>query len=302
VTTDPTSSSAPASNPVATSSTPASNSTPATTFAPSGVITLTTDFGLRDPFVGVMKGQVLRRFMDARLVDLTHDVLAHWPAEAGFWLGRSFKYFPAGTVHVAVVDPGVGSARDIAVIEAEGHLFLAPDNGLLAGVLERLEQRPILRRLDESILPGLGIHRPSATFHGRDIFAPVAAELAAGRLPPALLGPEVTELTPGWLDEAVVTPGQVSGFVVTIDHFGNLFTNIDASHLARLAHPVVRVAGREIPVRRTYADVRPGDYLALVNSFGVLEVARAEQSAAQGLGLDRGAPVTITERGALLSI
>jgi S-adenosylmethionine hydrolase len=267
-------------------------------FNASGVITLTTDFGLRDPFVGVMKGQVLRRFPQAQIVDLTHEVLAHWPAEAGFWLGRSFQYFPAGTVHVAVVDPGVGSARDFAIVEAAGHLFMAPDNGLLAGVLERLQEPPVLRRLDEGILPGLGVHRPSATFHGRDIFAPLAAELAAGRLLPELLGPVVSELIPGWIDEAVVLAGQVSGAVVTIDHFGNLFTNIDATHLGRLSRPVVRAGGRDIPVRRTYADVRPGEYLALINSFGVLEVARAEQSAAQGLGLDRGAPVIVSERGA----
>ncbi len=243
-----------------------------------------------------MKGQVLRRFADARLVDLTHEVRVHWPAEAGFWLGRSFRYFPTGSVHVAVVDPGVGSARDIAVVEAEGQVFLAPDNGLLAGVLERLTAPPVLRRLDEAILPSLGIHRPSATFHGRDIFAPLAAELAAGRIQPAALGAVVTELVPGWLDEPTVVPGQVSGAVVTIDHFGNLLTNIDADLLGPIAHPVVRAGGHDIPLRRTYADVRPGDYLALVNSFGVLEVARAEQSAAAGLGLDRGAPVVVQSR------
>src|SRR5512145_2493262 len=123
----------------------------ASEFVPCGVITLTTDFGHRDPFVGVMKGQVLHRFAGARIVDLTHEVMAHWPAEAGFWLGRSFRYFPPGTVHVAVVDPGVGSARDIAVVELEGHLFLAPDNGLLAGVLERGVGGPRLRRLDPSV-------------------------------------------------------------------------------------------------------------------------------------------------------
>jgi hypothetical protein len=265
-------------------------------FAPCGVITLTTDFGHHDPFVGVVKGQVLRRFPSARLVDLTHEVLVHWPAEAGFWLGRSFRYFPSGTVHVAVVDPGVGGARDIAIVEAEGQLFLAPDNGLLAGVIERLTSPPTLRRLDAAILPGLGVHRPSATFHGRDIFAPLAAELAAGRLLPAALGAEVHEIVPGWLEEPVVTSTQVTGAVVTVDHFGNLLTNIDASLLPPGPHAVVRAGGHEIPLRRTYSDVRPGDYLALVNSFGVLEVARAEQSAAQGLGLDRGAPVVIAPR------
>jgi len=105
-------------------------------FAASGVVTLTTDFGLKDPFVGVMKGQLVARFPGVRIIDLTHEIPAHWPAEAGFWLARSFRYFPSGTVHVAVVDPGVGSTREIAAVQAEGHLFLAPDNGLLAAVFE----------------------------------------------------------------------------------------------------------------------------------------------------------------------
>jgi S-adenosyl-L-methionine hydrolase (adenosine-forming) len=269
-----------------------SASAPSPPFVPSGVITLTTDFGHKDPFVGVMKGQVLRRFPAARLVDLTHEVLAHWPAEAGFWLGRSYAYFPPGTVHIAIVDPGVGSSREIAVIEADGQVFLAPDNGLLGGVLERLQSPPVLRRLDERILQALDLPRPSATFHGRDIFAPVAAEIAAGRLPPDALGPIVAELIPGWLEEPTVSEGQVAGTVVTIDNFGNLLTNIEADLLPALGPSVVvRAGGHEIPLRRTYPDVRPGDYLALVNSFGVVEVARAERSAAEGLGLDRGAPV-----------
>ena len=266
-------------------------------FVASGVITLTTDFGHKDPFVGVMKGQVLRRFPSARIVDLTHEVLAHWPAEAGFWLGRSFHYFPSGTVHVAVVDPGVGSSRPIALVEAHGQVFIAPDNGLLAGVIDRLHERPVLRRLEETCFATLGIHRPSATFHGRDIFAPIAAELASDRIRPAALGPVIDELVPGWIEAPVSGQGQASGIVVTIDHFGNLLTNIDARLVPQAPHVVVRVAGREIPVRRTYSDVRPGDYLALVNSFGVLEIARAEQSAAHGLGVERGAPVVVTVAG-----
>jgi len=265
-------------------------------FRASGVISLTTDFGTRDPFVGVMKGQVLRRFESARIVDLTHEVLAHWPAEAGFWLSRSFRYFPAGTVHVAVVDPGVGSSREIAVLEAEGHLFLAPDNGLLASVVERAAPPLVRRHLAGEVLAGLGLAKPSATFHGRDIFAPIAAEVAAGRLEPAALGAVVEELIPGWLEEPTVGTGQVSGVVVTIDHFGNLITNIDGDLLAPLRLPAVRVGGQELPLRRTYAEARPGEYLALVNSFGVLEIARAEQSAAVGLGLARGAPVVVHQR------
>ena len=264
-------------------------------FAASGVVTLTTDFGLKDPFVGVMKGRLLATFPAIRIIDLTHEIPAHWPAEAGFWLARSFRYFPPGTVHVAVVDPGVGSAREIAAVEAEGHLFLAPDNGLLAPVVESASVASS-RHVAAGLLARLGIRAPSATFHGRDIFAPLAGAVAAGRLQPSELGATVAELVPGWIEEPQVAAGQVSGTVVTIDHFGNLITNIEARHLSGLAHPLVRVGGREFALRRTYADVRPGEYLALVNSFGVVEVAQAERSAAEGLGLARGAPVTVLSR------
>ena len=262
------------------------------TFAASGVVTLTTDFGLKDPFVGVMKGQLAARFPAVRIIDLTHEIPAHWPAEAGFWLARSFRYFPVGTVHVAVVDPGVGSAREIAAIEADGHLFLAPDNGLLAPVADAAT-KVTLRHVAPDTLARLGVHAPSATFHGRDIFAPLSAALAAGRLQPDELGGPVDELVPGWIEEPQVMAGQVNGTVVTIDHFGNLITNIEPRHLRGIAHPVVRVAGREFALRRTYSDVRPGEYLALVNSFGVVEIAQAERSAAEGLGLARGAPVVV---------
>ncbi|MBK7904851.1 MAG: SAM-dependent chlorinase/fluorinase [Proteobacteria bacterium] len=157
-------------------------------------------------------------------------------------------------------------------------------------MLQRLVSTPILRRLDDGVLRELEIDRPSATFHGRDIFAPVAAELAAGRLRPEALGPVVRELVPGWLDEPVLAGGQLSGVVVTVDHFGNLLTNLDAPLVAQVATPVVRAGGHEILLRRTYSDVRPGEYVALINSFGVLEVARAEKSAAKGLGSRSGCP------------
>ena len=264
-------------------------------FAASGVVTLTTDFGLKDPFVGVMKGRLAARYAAVRIIDLTHEIPAHWPAEAGFWLARSFRYFPAGTVHVAVVDPGVGSAREIAALQADGHLFLAPDNGLLAPVVESASGASA-RHVAASLLARLGIDAPSATFHGRDIFAPLAAELAAGRLDPRELGPVVDGLVPGWIEAPTVDAGQVTGTVVTVDHFGNLITNIESRHLQGLAHPVVRAAGRDLALRRTYSDVRPGDYLALVNSFGVLEIARAQRSAADGLGLARGAPVIVVTK------
>lgn len=264
-------------------------------FKPCGVITITTDFGHQGPFVATMKGRILVRLPQARIIDVTHEVPVYWPAEAGFWLSRSFEYFPPGTVHIAVVDPGVGTNRDIVVVEADGHVFLAPDNGLLAPVVGR-SKSVHMHRLDvDAARQRLGLGVPSATFHGRDIFAPIAAELAAGTIGIAGLGPRTREIVPAWVDEPTVSAGQVSGVVITIDHFGNLISNIDASLIQGFVRPVVRTGGHSFPLRRTYGDVRPGDYLALINSFGVVEIARAEQSAAEGLGLGRGAPVSVSE-------
>ncbi|HEY2036604.1 MAG TPA: SAM-dependent chlorinase/fluorinase, partial [Steroidobacteraceae bacterium] len=133
---------------------------------PSGVITITTDFGHQGPFVGVMKGRILGRLPTARIIDLTHEIMVHWPAEAGFWLARAFEYFPPGTVHVAVVDPGVGTSRDIVIVTAAEHMFVAPDNGLLAPVVGRHPQAGIVR-LRPHGLARIGVQHASATFHGR---------------------------------------------------------------------------------------------------------------------------------------
>jgi len=263
-------------------------------FAPCGVVTLTTDFGHKGPFIGTMKGQVYRRLDSARIVDLSHECSVHWPAEAGFWVSRAYPYFPAGTVHVAVVDPGVGTARDIVLVIRDGHAFLAPDNGLLEPLC-RGNSDWAAYRVDAACLERAGINHVSATFHGRDIFAPLAAELAAGRLAPADSGPRTRELVPSILEEPEVHGGKIHGVVVTVDHFGNLISNIDQLMLTSYRDPVAQAGGHHFPLRRTYADARPGDYLALVNSFGVLEIACAERSAADGLGLERGAPVLVHE-------
>jgi S-adenosylmethionine hydrolase len=260
----------------------------------SGVITLTSDFGLRDPFVGVMKGRILSRFPGAQIVDLTHDILAHWPAEAGFWLARAFQYFPEGSVHVAVVDPGVGTARKIALVEADGHRFLAPDNGLLAPVVSRSRDAKVWHLRTER-LSALGLSRVSATFHGRDIFAPLAAEVAAGRLGLSDLGQPCEELVPAWVDDPVGSPGRLQGSIITVDHFGNLLSNIDAQRLDGWLEPLVRVGHQKLPLRRTYGEVKPGEALALINSFGVIEIAVAEGRAVDVLGVSRGAPVTVLE-------
>jgi S-adenosyl-L-methionine hydrolase (adenosine-forming) len=260
----------------------------------SGVITVTTDFGHQGPFVGVIKGCILTRFPAARIIDLTHEIVVHWPAEAGFWLARAFPFFPPGTVHIAVVDPGVGTSRDILAVEARGHYLLAPDNGLLAAVVSRCPGARLVRLAPLS-LARLGINNPSATFHGRDIFAPVAAELAAGRCQIEDLGEAVGTLVPSWVEDPAVDRASVSGVVITIDHFGNLITNIDAQLIERFRMPVVHAGNHAFPLLRTYGDTEPGRYLSLINSFGVVEIARAQQSASEGLGLSRGAPVVVRD-------
>ena len=259
------------------------------------IITLTTDFGHMGPFVAVMKGVIVQRAPTAGIIDLTHEIHAHWPAEAGFWLGRSFRYFPSGTIHVAVVDPGVGTERNIVAVDYEQHIFIAPDNGLLPGVFE---QGKTFRawQLDETWRAQQDWPSPSSTFHGRDIFAPLAAEMATGNIQPADIGPPVDELIPSLLDEPWSADGKIHGTVVTIDHFGNLITNIDRALLNGLSAPEAIVSGHRFDIRETYGNAVPGDFLALINSFDVVEIARAEGSAADGLGLGRGAPVTIQNR------
>lgn len=264
-----------------------------TRFTPAGVITITTDFGHRGPFVGTMKGVMLKRLPGAQIVDLTHEAHVHWPAEAGFWLERSYQYFPAGTVHLAVVDPGVGTDREVLLVVGDGHAFLAPDNGLLGDVVARV--RGSVYRIEQARLRSLGIDHLSATFHGRDLFAPLAAELAAGRVTPSALGAPTRDYVPSLIEPPERRGSELHGVVITTDHFGNLITNIESAELAAFHRPEVRAAGHRIPLGRTYGDVAPGELLALVNSFDVLEIAAAEQNAAQLLGLGRGGPVLVVE-------
>ena len=263
---------------------------------PSGIITLTTDFGHKGPFTAVMKGVILGRFAAARIIDMGHDIPAQWPPEAGFWVSRAYGYFPPGTVHVAIVDPGVGTEREILIVETDGHTFIAPDNGLLGLLLDKATGATIVH-VDAAKLETIGVRDPSATFHGRDIFAPIAAEIAAGRRAPADLGNRTDDWVPGWIDEPEQASGRLAGSIVTVDTFGNLISNIDASLLTGFEKPVVRLGQHELPMQQTYGRVQPGEYLALINSFGVVEVARAEGDAAQGLGLGRGAPILVLESG-----
>jgi S-adenosylmethionine hydrolase len=254
---------------------------------PSGIITLLTDFGLSDPFVGVMTGVILSRCAGARVVDLCHGLRPQAIVEASFWLERCYYWFPRGTVHVAVVDPGVGSARRVLAACIAGHYFLLPDNGLLGPLL--LAQ-PGARVLAVD-LAKLGLNPVSATFHGRDVFAPLAAGLASGQPFDSLGVP--TEPLPSLLRPPERSAHSVHGEVVCVDRFGNLITNIDAALARSTGASEVLIDGYDVPWLRTYADARPGELLALVNAFDVIEIALRDGNAEGRLRLSRGARVEL---------
>ena len=261
-------------------------------FRANGIVTLTTDFGLREPFVGIMKGMMLAHASQLRFIDMAHDVSAFQPVEAGFWLAGALRYFPAGTVHVAVVDPGVGTPRALLAALANEQVLLAPDNGLLAPLAVRKKIDRIIR-IDLARLVQYGVSDVSATFHGRDVFAPLAAAIAAGRCDPVDLGEEVDSLDQsGWPATTTRADGGVAGVVVAVDRFGNLISNIEATAVVALNNPTVHIGGLRLPLRRTYGDAAKGEYLGLINSFEVLEVAQSRGNAAGGLGLAVGAPIS----------
>lgn len=260
-----------------------------TSVEPSGVVTLLTDFGLADPFVGVMKGAIYKRYKDARIVDLTHAIEPQDVLTAAFWIDASYRYFPEGTVHVVVVDPGVGTARRPLLVSAHRHYFVGPDNGVFSRVL-RSEVGREVRVID---LARLGVEELSDTFHGRDIFAPAAGELASGYR----WAPELGTLLREWVSLDLPRPelqdGRLVGSVLTVDRFGNLMTNISRRRVAEHPGSRVRIGGLEMEISRTYGDVGVGEPLALINAFDALEIAVREGSAATQLGLGRGAEVEL---------
>jgi S-adenosyl-L-methionine hydrolase (adenosine-forming) len=264
-------------------------------FKACGVISLTTDFGHRGPFIGTMKGVMLSAAPMLKIIDLTHEIHVHWPAEAGFWLHRSFSYFPKGTVHLAVVDPGVGTDRSVLVVLAQGHVFIAPDNGLLAEVIEAY--RGVVIRVSEEALTRYSLDKISATFHGRDIFAPLAAAIASDKVSIGELGEQTQDYIPSLIDPPELQNGRLKGLIITSDNFGNLISNIDEQLLENFNNPTVIAGGHELSVVRTYGDATPGELLCLINSSGVLEIACAEQSAVEALGIGRGSPITVVESG-----
>lgn len=263
-------------------------------FVPNGLITLTTDFGLRDPFVGCMKGVVATLAPEARVIDLSHDIPPQDVDAAGFWLSHSFRYFPEGTVHVAVVDPGVGSDRRLLLVAVAGHCLLAPDNGLLAPLLDLPDARATFVTPEVEGRYSLG--NRSNTFHGRDVFAPLGAALATGRLSPEQAGEEAQIPVSGGLLPVIMSAGQVQGQVIVIDRFGNLITNIDASLLGAHTELEVWAGGQRLAFRKTYAEAQPGEVFWLVNSFNVVEIACCDGSAESLLEMRKGEIVQVVRR------
>jgi S-adenosylmethionine hydrolase len=259
----------------------------------SGIVTLLTDFGLRDPFVGVMKGALLARYPSARLVDLTHDIEPGRIADAAFWTAQAYPWFPPGTVHLAVVDPGVGTSRAALVVWCAGHLFVGPDNGLFELVFREAEAYEC-RRID---LPGLGLALPSKTFHGRDVFAPVAGLLASGRVELGGVGPPHEPLVTARVPRARPVAEGIEGEVLIVDRFGNLVTNVVAAPLGDLRGVSVEILDRTLEVVGTYGELAPGGCAAVVGSFGQLEVVERDGSAARTLGAQRGTPFRVHRGG-----
>jgi hypothetical protein len=257
------------------------------------LITLTSDFGVHDPYVGIMKSRIVLRAPQIPVIDLTHQITPFAPEEAGYWLYCCYPQFPPGTTHVAVVDPGVGSARAIVVLSAAEQYFVAPDNGLL-GLVAASCTDAAAYRVEADGLEGLQLPARSATFHGRDVMGPLAAELAAGRVSPEQLGPR-HELHPGRLRPATrASDGSVRGSVAVIDHYGNALTTIPAAALGALRRVQLQPGGRSLRLVRTYAEAEPGECVALINSASMLELCARQASAAVVLNVRAGQEVYVS--------
>ena len=260
------------------------------------IVTFTTDFGLNDPFVGIMHGVVLNIHPEAIIVDVCHAVTSYDVFDGAWTIAQSYSFFPPRTVHVVVVDPGVGSERRPIIVETDEYIFVAPDNGVLSLVGAREEKFVVRHVTAERYF----LHPVSQTFHGRDVFAPVAGWLSNG-VAPEEFGPEISDyvrlpLRPvEHLDE-----NRMRGEVVKVDNFGNLITNIgeiDAPALFQAEEPAVSIliAGQTITrVCNSYAEGND-EVFAIIGSSGYLEIAARQASAAEKLGATVGTPVGVVQ-------
>lgn len=247
------------------------------------VVTLLTDFGTADGYVAEMKGVIISRVPDAVVVDVTHDIPPQDIEGGRLAVARYWRRFPPGTVHVAVVDPGVGSARAALAVESDDRFLVGPDNGVLSPALLVGGSRAVSLPIPAGAAP---------TFHGRDVFAPAAAELALGTPLDALGEPTLDLVIRRTPEPKRRSDGAIEGQVITIDRFGNAITNLLA-----LRAQSVEVNGSVLPLRRSYAEGADAEPFALVGSTGLIEIALKDGDAAEVMGLERGTPVVLRALG-----
>ncbi len=259
---------------------------------PARIITLLTDFGTQDAYVGAMKGVILSLCPAVQLVDLTHEIPAQDVEAAGWQLFSCYRYFPPGTVHLVVVDPGVGTARRPILVTAGNYSFVAPDNGVLSPILHAEKVSTYVLDKEEFFL-----EKVSATFHGRDIFAPVAARLACG-MAPEKLGRRISDEFRFPAKVPQIDGHVIRGEALFEDRFGNLITNIpeDLFRTFARSRPFAIGVGDVVlrSLHRTYGEAPDQDIVALFGSAGFLEIAEVSGNAAKSLKAVRGMPVTVT--------
>jgi S-adenosylmethionine hydrolase len=258
-----------------------------------GTITLTTDFGTRDWFAGTMKAVILGLHPRANVVDITHEIPPGDIRAGAFALMAGCRYFPKGTVHVAVVDPGVGTRRRPMAAQLGGHYFVGPDNGLFTPIYEDAEKNGWPLKIVHLVNEKYFLAQVSRTFHGRDIFAPVSAHLANG-VPLADLGPVISDPLRLQMPKPEKTPTGWRAHVMAADAFGNLTTDLPSAALAEHAQVSFHLRGREVRgLVDSYGQKQPGELVALVDSENYVEIAIVNGSAAQVLGAQVGEVVEV---------
>lgn len=247
------------------------------------VITLTTDFGSDDHEVGVLKGVIWKIAPNVRIADLSHEVTRHNVLEAARLLWRAAPYFPDGTIHLAVVDPGVGTARRVIAAHIGSQYFVGPDNGLVSLLLDRAEENHLLTSFIQLDRPEFWLEEVSSVFHGRDIFAPVAAHLAGGTAFDRL-GSQINDPTRIELPKPTPTQHGWIGQVIHIDHFGNLATNLTVNHLKKVKEVVIKIKGEQTAgLVSTFGDSPVGSLVALLDSSGTMAISVVNGSAEKAL-------------------
>jgi hypothetical protein len=257
-----------------------------------GLITLLTDFGLKDAYVGALKGVILSINPAATIIDISHDISPQNILQGAFILSQAAPYFPKDTIHVAVIDPGVGtSSRRPILVETSRYLFVGPDNGMFGLVLQSEKIRKVIYLSNREFF----LKDMSRTFHGRDVFAPVAAYLSLG-VNPATFGKKGVKIKKHRLERPRVNKGVINGTIIHIDRFGNVITNIQEELITPIKPGafILKVGDKVIKnLVGTYGNAKRGETVALIGSSGVLEIAKRDGSAALELSVDLGQSVTV---------